>query len=55
MVVYLLVECYDNGCDTWDTVIAAFKDETEAELVAIQKNEDHYESYSYYVKSMEVQ
>ena len=56
MTVYFLFECYYNGNDTWDTVIAAYKDETEAELAAVQKEKEHgSEFYSYYVTSMEVQ
>ena len=41
MTIYLLIRHYsDEAVGSFDTTIAAYKDETEAELAALAKDED---------------
>jgi hypothetical protein len=39
--VFLLIHCVNNGHDNWDHIIAAYADETEAELEALSLNENN--------------
>ena len=59
MKIYLLIRYYyDGGANSWENVEAIYKDETEAELVALDLNEKHGRSdgdeINYFVRSMEI-
>lgn len=59
MFVYLVYEHYYDGAECWNNVLEVFKDETAAELYALELNEkdgysDQYSSRSYKIQEMEL-
>lgn len=59
MVVYLLIRYYyDGGANSWETVESIYKDETAAELQAIELNEacgrSDGDEVHYFVRAKEV-
>ena len=56
MIVYVVYECYYNGESSWDTIVRAFKDKTEAELYALdlQEKQGKGDIRSYYMEELEI-
>lgn len=55
MKVYLLYKQVSNLVDYWETVLAVYKDETEAELAALELEEKEGSEYvTFFVKEFDL-